>query len=121
MRKIIFTLVVLLFTIFTFAQCPAGQTEVTIDVGTDNWGEEIYWELAPSGSTCGSLATIFSGGNSVVGCNSNSATSGGYPDNITIHELFEKQVLITPQSYAVVDNDNKLSFNEFIIPIIEAK
>ena len=76
----------LLFTVFTFAQCPAGQTEVTIDVGTDNWGEEIYWELAPSGSTCGSSATIFSGGNSVVGCNSNSATSGGYPDNTTINE-----------------------------------
>ena len=35
MKKIIFTIVIALINIFTFAQCPAGQTEVTIDVGTD--------------------------------------------------------------------------------------
>ncbi len=49
-------------SLLTFAQCPGGQTEVTIDVGTDNWGYEIYWELAPIGSNCGSANTIFSGG-----------------------------------------------------------
>ena len=85
MKKIL-VIILLFLTLFASAQCPSGQTEVTIDVGTDNWGEEIYWELAPSGSSCGSSSTIFSGGNSVVGCNSNSATSGGYPDNTTTNE-----------------------------------
>ena len=86
MKKIIFTLVMLLFIVFTFAQCPAGQTEVTIDINTDNYGEEIYWELAPSGSSCGSPATIFSGGNTGVGCNAINNTSAGYADNTIINE-----------------------------------
>ena len=73
-------------SIFTFAQCPAGQTEVTIDIGTDNWGFEVYWELAPTGNNCGSSAILFSGGNTSVGCTANNVTSGGYANNTTINE-----------------------------------
>ena len=47
MKKLYFTVGLSMLSLFTFAQCPAGQTEVTIDVGTDNYGYEIYWELAP--------------------------------------------------------------------------
>jgi len=79
-----------MLSIFAFAQCLAGETEVTIDVDTDNWGKEIYWELTPSGSSCGSTATIFSGGNASVGCsysgNPNSIPSGGYANGTTISE-----------------------------------
>ena len=73
-------------SIFTFAQCPAGQTEVTIDIGTDNWGFEVYWELAPTGNNCGSSAILFNGGNTSVGCSANNVTSGGYANNTTINE-----------------------------------
>ena len=73
-------------SIFTFAQCPAGQTEVTIEIGTDNWGFEVYWELAPTGNNCGSSAILFSGGNTSVGCTANNVTSGGYANNTTINE-----------------------------------
>ena len=86
MEKKNITIVMVMISVFTFAQCPAGQTEVTIDVGTDNWGYEIYWELAPTGSACGGASTLFSGGNSSVGCNSSNASSGGYADNTTINE-----------------------------------
>jgi hypothetical protein len=86
MRKLIYTIGLAIVSVFTFAQCPGGQTEVTIDVGTDNWGYEIYWELAPTGNACGGAATLFSGGNSSVGCNSSNASSGGYADNTTISE-----------------------------------
>ena len=74
MRKIIFTIAIILLNIFAFAQCPGGQTEVTIDVGTDSYGFEIYWELTPTVSTCGSSATIDFGGNTAVGCNSSNAS-----------------------------------------------
>ena len=84
--KVSGTILLFMASLLTFAQCPGGQTEVTIDVGTDNWGYEIYWELAPIGSNCGSANTIFSGGNSSVGCNSFNASSGGYADNTTISE-----------------------------------
>ena len=86
MKKQIFTFLIAIATVISFAQCPTGQTEVSIDVSTDNWGFEIYWELTPTGNSCGSGTTIFSGGNSAVGCNANSATSGGYANNTTVSE-----------------------------------
>ena len=66
MKKIIFTFLIAIATVVAFAQCPTGETEVTIDVSTDNWAVEVYWELTPTGSSCGSAATIFSGGNTAV-------------------------------------------------------
>ncbi|MGB0886832.1 MAG: T9SS type A sorting domain-containing protein [Vicingaceae bacterium] len=68
------------------AQCAAGEVEVTIDVLTDQYGYEGYWELVPLGNACGT-GTIFSGGNSAVGCNGAGAqaqTPGGYGNNTTI-------------------------------------
>ena len=86
MKKQIFTFMMAIVTVVSFAQCPTGQTEVSIDVSTDNWGFEVYWELTPTGNTCGSGSTIFSGGNTAVGCNANNATSGGYANNSVISE-----------------------------------
>ena len=86
MKKAIFTIGLLLVSVYTFSQCPAGQTEVTINVSTDNWGFEVYWELAPTGNNCGSSATLFSGGNTSVGCTAINAGSGGYANNTTINE-----------------------------------
>ena len=86
MKKVSLTILMSIVSIFTFAQCPAGQTEVTIDIGTDNWGFEVYWELAPTGNNCGSSAILFNGGNTSVGCSANNVTSGGYANNTTINE-----------------------------------
>lgn len=72
-----------------YAQCNIGEVAVTIDVATDNWGFELYWELVPVGNACGT-GTIFSGGNSTqVGCNGagqQTATAGGYANNATVTE-----------------------------------
>ena len=86
MQKHILIIFITLATTLTFAQCPSGQTEVSIDITTDNWGFEAYWELTSTGNNCGSTSTIFSGGNTAVGCNANNVSSGGYPDNTTISE-----------------------------------
>jgi len=88
LKKVIFTLAIFTLTNYTFSQCIVGESEVTIDISTDNYGYEIYWELLPTGNTCGT-GTIFSGGNTAVGCLGGSAqnqTPGGYGDNITISE-----------------------------------
>ncbi len=37
----------------SFGQCPSGQTFVTIDVTTDAWGYECFWDLTPMGAGCG--------------------------------------------------------------------
>ncbi|HIA37796.1 MAG TPA: T9SS type A sorting domain-containing protein [Flavobacteriales bacterium] len=70
------------------AQCPAGQSEVFIDVITDDYGYDCYWELLLAGDTCGGNS-IIQGGNMAVGCYGGCAqaqTSGGYADNTTITE-----------------------------------
>ena len=95
MKKLYFTVGLSILSLFALAQCPIGQTEVTIDVSTDNYGYEVYWELAPTGSNCGSSvilssyyssAILFSYGNSAVGCNANNVNSGGYANNTVIYE-----------------------------------
>ncbi|TAH42572.1 MAG: T9SS type A sorting domain-containing protein [Bacteroidetes bacterium] len=71
-----------------FSQCPIGEVEVSIDVATDTYARECYWELVPAVNSCGA-GTIFSGGNSAVGCNGGSLQnnpSGGYPNNSIIQE-----------------------------------
>ena len=70
------------------AQCSVGEIEISIEVSTDNYGYETYWELVPSGNGCGN-GTLFSGGNNAVGCNGAGAqnqTPGGYGDNLTFTE-----------------------------------
>jgi hypothetical protein len=103
MKKFYFTLGLSILSFFAFAQCPTGQTEVTIDVGTDNYGFEIYWELAPTGSNCGSTAILFSGGNSAVGCNAISVNSGGYANNTVIYE--GPWCLTDGASYDIISRD----------------
>jgi len=72
------------------AQCNPGELEVFIDVVTDNWGFEVYWELAPTGAPCGDPGNLFVGGNILqVGCaggGNQTASAGGYASNATTTE-----------------------------------
>lgn len=88
MKKIFYALTTAFISTISFAQCPGGEAEVTIDVSTDDYGYEGYWELVPSGNNCG-VGTIAFGGNAAVGCNGAGAqnqTPGGYGNNLTINE-----------------------------------
>ncbi|MGJ8661642.1 MAG: hypothetical protein ACSHXL_06365, partial [Bacteroidota bacterium] len=71
------------------AQCPTGQVNVTVDVITDDWGYECFWDLTPTGNGCGNGALFTFGNTLEVNCNSGGtqvATAGGYPDNDTTTE-----------------------------------
>ncbi|MFT5956375.1 MAG: hypothetical protein ACI87V_000241, partial [Flavobacteriales bacterium] len=61
MKNIFLLFAISLVSIFTFAQCPEGQLEVDLEIATDNWGYEVYWEIVPAGNACGN-GTIGSGG-----------------------------------------------------------
>jgi len=87
-------LLALFITVLSFsfvqAQCPSGQMEVTLEISTDNWGYETYWNLVPTGNACGS-GTLYSGGNiAQVGClgggQKNASAGNGYGNNTTITE-----------------------------------
>jgi hypothetical protein len=69
------------------AQCPGGQLEVSLQVVTDSYGYEGYWEITEGNGTCGTN-TIASGGNSEVGCISAEQIQapGGYGNNLLITE-----------------------------------
>ncbi len=88
MKKFTLLFIACLSLSIGYTQCPGGQTEILIDVITDAYGYETYWELVPSGNGCGN-GTIFAGGNNLVGCNGGGAQTqnpGGYGNNLTITE-----------------------------------
>jgi hypothetical protein len=71
------------------AQCPGGQVFVTIDVTTDAWGYECFWDLTPSGNGCGNGALFTFGNVAQVGCagaGQQTASGGGYANNTTTTE-----------------------------------
>lgn len=77
-----------IFSLSLNAQCPAGQVEVNVDVVTDNFGYEAYWQLLPSGNNCGN-GQVFTGGNMTIGCNGGGVQAQnmtGYGNNTTISE-----------------------------------
>ena len=85
MKALLSILSTCFIAIQSFGQCNAGEIEVTIEISTDSWGYEGYWELAPNGTGCGAGA-IFAGGNAGVGCSGTNQSSGGYGNNITVME-----------------------------------
>lgn len=89
MKKLVSILTMLYGALQSFAQCGAGEVEVTFDITTDQWGYEVYWELVPSGNGCGN-GTIFAGGNTNVGCNGGgnqtAAAGSGYANNANVTE-----------------------------------
>ena len=81
-----------MFGSISMAQCPGGQMNVTVDVTTDTWGYETYWEVTPTGNACG-VGTIMAFANAgVVGCLggggqvATGADPGAYAPNTTITE-----------------------------------
>lgn len=89
-RIILSAFTVLFFITFSQAQCSSGELEVTLEISTDNWGYESYWEIVPFGNPCGT-GTLYSGGNSgQVGCGGGgqqTASAGnGYGNNTIINE-----------------------------------
>jgi hypothetical protein len=87
LKQLIFTAIAV-FPLLGSAQCPDGEVEISLEITTDNWGYEVYWEIVPADDDCGEN-TIASGGNDAVGCNGGgdqNQTPGGYADNSTISE-----------------------------------
>ena len=104
-RLILGVLSIIGFAGMASAQCSVGEIEVYVDVTTDAWGYEMYWELLPTGNACGT-GTVFAGGNAAqVGCAGSGATAGnGYASNTTITE--GPFCLIEGDDYDIYTNDD---------------
>jgi hypothetical protein len=110
------------------AQCPTGQISVEMEISTDLYGYEGYWEIVPAGNNCG-VGTVASGGNSNVGCSGAGAqnqTPGGYGNNMTINVgpfcLTEggSYDLIYVDDYADGGFEFEISVNGYIIKNFDA-
>jgi len=89
MKRLLTFLPLSFLTVSAFGQCPAGQANVTVDVTTDNWGYECFWDITPAGSGCGVNAIATFGNTAEVNCTSGGsqvATAGGYGDNVLVTE-----------------------------------
>lgn len=110
------------------AQCPTGEVSVEMEIETDQYGYEGYWEIVPTGNSCG-VGTIASGGNSAVGCNGGGAQNqipGGYGNNMTIS--VGPYCLVAGNSYDLIYVDDyadggfefEISVNGFLIESFDA-
>jgi sugar lactone lactonase YvrE len=129
MKKLVPLTTALMFTmVICKAQCPIGQVPVTLEISTDNYGEEGYWELVPAGNACG-IGTIISGGNTAqLNCNSagtpaTSTTGNGYANNSIISVPYT--CLTSGASYSIKYIDDygdggfsfKVKVNGYIVSI----
>ncbi len=87
-----------------WSQCPAGQVEVVIQMQTDEWPYENYWQLVPSGNPCGT-GVLFEGANFNVGCEAVAADDGpeGYPANAIVTE---GPFCLDPGAYDIIFADS---------------
>jgi hypothetical protein len=90
------------------AQCNTGEINVTMEITTDAWGYELYWNVTPVGDNCG-VNTLASGGNTLVGCGGGGAraASAGDPGAYDNNSTFIVTVgCLTPNDYSlhVVDD-----------------
>lgn len=101
MKKLLLSTILSLTGFFSF-----GQESVSMVVHTDDYGYEAYWEIVPSGNTCGT-GTIASGGNATVGCLGAGAQlqePSGYGNNLTINE--GPWILTTGAQYDLIYTDD---------------
>ena len=70
---------VALFSQNAIAQCDGDSVSVSLDISTDGWGDEMYWELIPQGGSCGDGSAVLWGGNPIVGCSDDIPGLGGVP------------------------------------------
>ncbi len=84
-----------------YAQCGAGQVEVYIDVSTDNYGYEQYWELLPGGNACGT-GTLFAGGNTTeIDC-----SDGGFPYTANPGNGYGNNTTVTEGPWCLTDGSD---------------
>ena len=84
MKKTLQTIAMSLMMGYSFGQ---ASVSMTVHAGSD--GSEGYWEIVPTGSPCGTAATIASGGNPAVGCNGGGVQAqpaGGYANGAIVNE-----------------------------------
>lgn len=89
-RALLIALPAWLCVLGVYAQCPDGQISLTMNVYTDSWGYETYWELVPGTNVCGDGTIVWGSNIEAVGCSGGGeynayGTESSYPSNSVIN------------------------------------
>ncbi|MFZ4784011.1 MAG: T9SS type A sorting domain-containing protein [Flavobacteriales bacterium] len=83
LQKWLVLLLMMAGVVCSYAQCADGQITLSINIYTDGWPNETYWELVPGTNACGDGTIIWGSNQSGVGCPGNGDPNGagdqGYP------------------------------------------
>jgi hypothetical protein len=94
MRKALTSLSSLLTVMLAVCWGSANAQTATLEIVTDLWGYEAYWETTPVGDACG-VNTILSGGNAAVGC-ANGCLGSGTPASSADPGAYGNQAILGP-------------------------
>ncbi len=86
---IAFAMAWLLAGVSTRAQCEPGQLTLSMEIYTDPWGYETYWEIVPGTNACGDGTIAWGSNLEAVGCGGGGeanayGTETAYPSNTVI-------------------------------------
>ena len=84
--QVLLGLSIVLVSHHALAQCEGDSVSVSLDITTDAWGYEMYWELIPASGSCGDGSAVLWGGNPDVGCGDDIPGLGGevYGNNLAL-------------------------------------
>ncbi|MBX7052594.1 MAG: T9SS type A sorting domain-containing protein [Flavobacteriales bacterium] len=85
----------------TAAQCAEGQITLSMNIYTDPWGYETYWELVPGTNACGDGTMAWGSNLEAVGCTGGGeqnayGTETSYPSNTIV---VVDNICLTPGEY----------------------
>lgn len=88
MKKLLLALPVLA-TLAASAQCDPGFISLSMNIYTDGWGYETYWELVPGTNACGDGTLAWGSNIETVGCSGAGEQNAGwsataYPPNTVV-------------------------------------
>jgi hypothetical protein len=84
-----FSFTVFLKSNFAYAQCEPGQIHLSMNIYTDPWGYETYWEIVPGTNPCGEGTIVWGSNLEAVGCSGGGETNSygtetAYPSNTVV-------------------------------------
>lgn len=107
-KTVLVSFILGLFISYSFAQCPAGEVEIRVDILTDNYGYETYWTLSYENGD----VIIQGGQGGVYTNNTNYSETVCVPEETSVvFEIYDTygDGIFAPAGYSLYINDILLS------------
>ena len=82
MKKSLLFLFLVVLVLNANSQCADGELELSMNVYTDSWPAETYWEIVQGTNSCGDGTIAWGGNINYVGCTGGGEQNAGYDENV---------------------------------------